>query len=326
MKAAYINQLGAPENILFGDLPKPSIGDTDVLVEVSYAAVNNDDLLVRSGRFPIAKPAPYIIGRTMCGVVRATGRRTTRFMIGERVWSDLLGIHGRQGVCAQYVSADETLLNRLPKTLDEKKTVAFVHSGLIVCLGMLTYGKLGAGESIFIHGASGNIGSAAIQVAKTMGSTVIATAGTQEKVEWCRMLGAAYVYNFTKPDYSKDILKVIPEGVDVYWDLTNEPNLERALLFMRPGGRILLMSNLDLHPALPLKALCWKDCTVKGFNSLNANPEEYNSYGDVICQMLEKGLVKVHIARTFPLQEVGEAHRLLESANPPQSGKILISV
>ncbi len=121
MKAAYIERVGAPENIRFGDLPLPAIGPGDVLVRVGAVGVNPVDTYIRSGRLPADLPLPIIIGRDMAGVVEAAGPAVRRFRPGDRVWCNNQGYAGRQGTFAEYVAVSEGLLYPLPAGVDEQQ-------------------------------------------------------------------------------------------------------------------------------------------------------------------------------------------------------------
>ena len=132
MKAAYIDRIGPPENIHFGELPTPAVGPSDVLVKTTAVCVDPVDILIRSGHLPENLPFPFIVGRDMAGVVQAVGPSVRRFAPGDRVWCNNQGYHGRQGTFAEYLAVREDLLYPLPSGVDDKEAVAFVHSGLIL--------------------------------------------------------------------------------------------------------------------------------------------------------------------------------------------------
>src|SRR4051812_41670296 len=124
MKAAYIERVGPPENIRFGELPTPTVGPSDVLVKTTAVCVDPVDTLIRSGRLPEELPFPFIVGRDMVGVVEAIGPAVTRFARGDRVWCNNQGHHGRQGTFAEYLSVHENLLYPLPQGADGKEVAA----------------------------------------------------------------------------------------------------------------------------------------------------------------------------------------------------------
>src|SRR6516225_721773 len=154
MKAAYIDRVGPPENIQFGELPAPAVGPSDVLIKTTAVCVDPVDALIRSGQLPEDLPFPFIVGRDMAGVVEAVGPAVRRFAPGDRVWCNNQGYAGRQGTFAEYAAVQESLLYALPPGVDDKEAVAFVHSGLTACLG-LQEARLQSDESLFINGGAG---------------------------------------------------------------------------------------------------------------------------------------------------------------------------
>jgi NADPH:quinone reductase-like Zn-dependent oxidoreductase len=161
MRAAYIDAVGPPENIRFGELPTPAVGPSDVLVKTTAVCVDPVDSLIRSGQLPERMSFPFIVGRDMAGVVQAVGPSVTRFAPGDRVWCNNQGYDGRQGTFAEFLAVREDLLYPLPPGVEDKQAVAFVHSALTACIG-LQEAELRAGESVFINGGAGNVGSAVL--------------------------------------------------------------------------------------------------------------------------------------------------------------------
>src|SRR5262249_14755510 len=217
MKAAYIDRVGPPENIRFGELPAPAVGPCDVLVKTTAVCVDPVDALIRGGQLPEALPFPFIVGRDLAGVVQAVGPSVRRFAPSERVWCNNQGHHGRQGTFAELVAVREDLLYPLPPGVDDKEAGAFVHSGLTACLGLQEVG-LRPGELLFINGGAGNVGSAVLQLAWGRGARVVVTAGSDEGLAWCRELGAERAINHRTENVDRALAELAPEGANVYWD------------------------------------------------------------------------------------------------------------
>jgi len=182
MKAAFIERPGPPESIQYGDLENPAPRDKQVLVKVAAVTVNPIDTYIRSGAYPIPLPRPFIIGRDMTGVVQSVGSGVTRFALGQRVWSNNQGYDGRQGTFAELVAVGEDLLYPLPEGVNEQEAVAVLHSAFTACVGLMRKAGIRAGETLFINGGSGNVGSAVLQLARHIGARVVVTAGSAEKV------------------------------------------------------------------------------------------------------------------------------------------------
>src|SRR5215472_9842032 len=207
MKGAYIEKLGPPETIVFGDLPKPVPRASQVLVKVVAVAVNPIDTYIRRGAYSTRMNFPFIVGRDMVGVVESVGDGVERFSPNDRVWCNNQGYDGRQGTFAEYLAIDQEFLYALPNGVDEQRAVAVLHSATTASIGLVREARLRSGESVFINGGAGNVGSAVLQLAAGLGARVIVTAGSDEDLECCRALGAERAVNYK----SEDIIKAITE-------------------------------------------------------------------------------------------------------------------
>jgi NADPH2:quinone reductase len=328
MRAAYINRLGPPENIIFGDLPKAAIGATQALVKVIAVAVDPIDTYIRSGAFPVNLSFPFIIGRDAAGVIEAAGADVRRFSVGDRVWCNNQGYHGRQGTFAEYLAVDERFLYPLPDGADEKELVAVVHSAATAALGLLREAKLRAGESVFINGGAGNVGSAVLQLAVHMGARVMVTAGGDSDLEYCRKSGAERAVNYKTGDIAQAISEFAPNGIDVYWDTTTRPDFERAVPLLAYRGRIVLMAGLDAHPAFPAGAFYTKDCSLHGFAITNASAGDLEDAARTINGCFAQGKLRARIDRMLPLAEAAQAHQLMEDSRQGRiklHGKIVLT-
>ncbi|MGA8593187.1 MAG: NADPH:quinone reductase [Bryobacteraceae bacterium] len=329
MKAAYIEKVGPPENIIFGDLPKPVINAGQVLVKVMAAAVDPIDTYIRRGSFSMDLNFPFIIGRDMVGIVEAVGGNVKRFSPGARVWCNNQGYHGRQGTFAEYLAIGEEFLYPLPDGVDEKRAVAVAHAATTASIGLLREARLRASESLFVNGGAGNVGSAVLQLGANLGARVIVTAGSETDLEYCRALGAERAVNYKTGDIVKAISEFAPGGIDVYWDTTTKPDFERAVPLLAHRGRIILMAGLDAHPALPVGAFYTKDCSMHGFAITNATAQELQDCASAINGSLAKGKLSARIDRVMPLTQAAAAHQLIEDSQRgliKLSGKIVITV
>jgi NADPH2:quinone reductase len=323
MRAAYINRVGPPENIQFGELPAPVVGPSDVLVRTTAVCVDPVDALIRSGQLPEDLPFPFIVGRDMTGVVQAIGQGVKRFAPGDRVWCNNQGHHGRQGTFAELLAVHEDHLYPLPPGVDDKEVVAFVHSGLTACIGLQDAG-LRAGETLFINGGAGNVGSAVLQLAKGRGARVVVTAGSAEGLAWCKELGADRVVNYRTDDVDRALAEFAPEGVHVYWDASGNPDFDKAVARVARRGRIVVMSGYAARPPFPVGQFYVKRCSMHGFAITFLSEEEQRASADEINRWLAQGKLKVRIDRVLPLSETAAAHRLVES-RAPLAGKIVLT-
>jgi NADPH2:quinone reductase len=329
MKAAYIKGLGPPESIIFGDMPEPASGASRAVVRVVAVAVDPIDTYIRGGTFPMNLSFPFIIGRDMVGIVEAVGADVRRFSAGDRVWCNNQGYHGRQGTFAEYLAIDERFLYPLPDSADEKIAVAVVHSATTASIGLLREAKLRAGESVFINGGAGNVGSAVLQLAANLGARVIVTAGSDSDLEYCLQLGAKRAVNYRTGDIVEAISEFAPNGIDVYWDTTTKPDFERAVPLLSHRARIVLMAGLDAHPSFPVGAFYTKDCSLHGFAITNATAEELQDCARAINEWLSKGKLLARVDRVMPLAEAAQAHQLIEDSLRGRlklHGKIVLTV
>jgi NADPH2:quinone reductase len=312
MKAAYILETGPVENIRYGDLPTPAPSSGQALIRVRAASVNPIDVYIRSGAVPMPIPTPYILGCDLAGVVEAVGPGVAGFKVGDRVWGSNQGLLGRQGTFAEYAVVDEHWLYPLEEGVDFETAAAIALVGITAHLGLVRDARLAAGETVFVSGGSGGVGSAVVQMAKALGARVIATAGGPESAAKVRAFGADAVVDYKTGDLAQAVRDFAPDGINVWWETVREPDLERAVPLTAKRGRIVVMAGRDARPTIPLGAFYTRDCKLIGFAMFNASPDEQRRAAEDIRRWLVDGRLRANIDRTFPLSEAGEAHRLQE--------------
>ncbi len=321
MKAAYIEKVGPPENIRFGDFPKPKPADGQVLVRVKAVAVNPIDTYVRAGTVPMDLPLPFIVGCDLAGVVEAVGSKVTRLKVGDRVWGSNQGLLGRQGTFAELVAVEERWLYPIPEDVSEQDAAAVALTGLTAHLGLFRDGHLKVGESVFVHGGAGGVASCVVQMARAIGARVITTAGSEEKLQLCRRLGANVVVNYKTGDVEAALAKFGP--IDLWWENLQEPNLERAVSHLAMRGRVILIAGRKARPVFPVGAFYVKDAAMHGFAMFNAPPEEQRKSAAEINRWLAKGKLRPVIGRVMALSEAAAAHRLQEEKTLHGKGALM---
>jgi NADPH:quinone reductase len=322
MKAAYIRQIGPPENIIYGDLPKPEPTGTQVLVKVSALAVNPVDTYIRAGTIPIELPQPFIVGCDLAGTVEAVGPEVTQFKPGDRVWGSNQGLLGRQGTFAEYACVAQQWLYPTPEEVGDRDAAAVALVAITAHLGLFRHARLKLGEILFVHGGSGGVGSCVVQMAKTIGARVMTTAGSAEKVQACKQLGADLVVNYASDDVDAAIRRFAPGGIDVWWETLREPNLERIVGHMALGGRIVIMAGREARSELPIGPFYVKNCSIHGFAMFNAPAEEQRKCAAEINRWLARGKLRPRIDRVMPLAETAAAHRLQEDNTLRRAGTL----
>lgn len=330
MKAAFITRTGPPEVIQIGDLPDPTPTATQCLIKVHAVDVNPIDVYWRAGMVPAPMTFPFILGRDLAGVVIACGEAVEEFQVGDRVWCSNLGFGGRQGSFAELCAVDQDWLHPIPPGVPDEDIVANALSGITTHLGLVGRAQLKAGETLFVNGGSGGVGSCVVQMAKILGARVITTAGSDAKAELCRRLGADCVVNYRTQDVDAAVREFAPQGVNVWWETLREPNFERVVPLLALRARMVLMAGREAKPALPVGPFYVKDCTLHGFAMFNASAPEQRPGANAINDWMSRGKLKARIDRVLPLAEAAQAHRVQEESTVGKSGvlsgKIVLKV
>ncbi|MCA9163991.1 MAG: NADPH:quinone reductase [Pirellulaceae bacterium] len=313
MKAAYIEQTGPPENIQFGDVPQPTISGSQVLVKVGAVAVNPIDTYIRNGANYWELPKPFIIGCDLAGTVEQVGPEVRHLAVGDRVWGSNQGLIGRQGTFAEYCAVDECWLYKTPDAVSDEAVAACALVGITAHLGLFREARIQAGETLFVNGGSGGVGSMVVQMARAAGARVIATAGSDEKAAACREIGAEAAVNYKTQDVGEAVKQFAPSGVNVYWETVREPDFDKIVSYLGERGRVVLMAGRDARPPFPVGPFYVKGCSLHGFVMFKATPDEQRACADDISRWLAEGKLKANISKTLPLSEAAEAHRLQEN-------------
>ena len=322
MKAAYIRQPGPAESIVYGELPNPQPAGTQVLVKVAAVSLNPVDTYVRSGMVPWNLPVPFIVGCDLAGTVEAIGPEVARFKPGDRVWGSNQGLLGRQGTFAEYAAVEEQWLYPTPPGVSDRDAAAIALVGITAHLGLFRTANLRRGETLFVLGGSGGVGSAVVQMAKAVGASVATTAGSEPKAEICRQLGADAVIRYRTEDIDEAVQRFAPGGVHVWWETLREPDLDRAVKHLALGGRLILMAGREARPPFPVGPFYVKDCSVHGFAMFNAPPDEQRRAADDVNRWLAEGKLRPRISRVMSLAETAAAHRLQEESTIHKSGAL----
>jgi NADPH2:quinone reductase len=322
MKAAYIQQTGPSESIVFGELPKPKPIGAQVLVKVQAVSVNPIDTYVRSGLVPMPLTFPFIPGCDLAGVVEALGPQASRFQPGDRVWGSNQGLLGRQGTFAEYAAVEECWLHATPESVSDEDAAAIALVGITAHLGLVRHARLQPGETLFVNGGSGGVGSTVIQMAKNLGARVMATAGSDAKVKACLMLGADRAINYRTQDIAAAVKAFSLSGVNVWLETTREPDFYRAIGALAQRGRLVLMAGREAAPPFPVGPFYVKGCSMHGYVVFMAPPEEQQACAADINRWLTEGNLKPKIDRILSLSETATAHRLQEEHTIGKTGSL----
>lgn len=329
MKAAIITEPGPPSGIQFTELPSPSVGDHQILVRPSAVAVNPIDTYIRGGLIPMPIPNPFIVGCDFAGTVAAVGAKATRFQVGDRVWGSNQGLLGRQGTFAEEIAIDEAFAYPSPASVldDDLASVALVS--ITAHLGLVQRARLSAGETLFVNGGAGGVGSMVVQIGKALGARVIASVGSADRAEQCRQFGADFVINRTEEDLNEILQREAADGIDVYWETSRTPDFVGMIPRLAENGRLVVMAGREAQPPFPVGPFYVKGCSLHGFAMFKASPEDQQACAKDINGWLASGSIRAHIGRRFPLAETAAAHQLQEDNTlhgaGTLSGKIVLN-
>ena len=312
MKAAFITETGPANNITFDEFPEPHPTDHEVLISVGAVAVNPIDTYVRSGMVSMPLPRPFVVGCDFAGTIEAVGSKVTRFQKGDPVWGSNQGLLGRQGTFAEKIAVDEGFVYPAPRGANHEVLASLALVALPAPLGLVQRAHLSPGEFVFVSGGAGGIGSTVIQIAKALGATVIASAGSDERVEICRQLGADIALNYKTENIRTTVQKQTPGGINVFWETQRTPDFQSSVEILAENGRMIVMAGREARPPFPVGPFYVKGCSLLGFAMFKASKPDQRQAASDINAWIEGGQLKATIGRRFPLSETAEAHQLQE--------------
>jgi putative PIG3 family NAD(P)H quinone oxidoreductase len=321
MRAVVVPEPGGPEALAVRELPDLSPGPGELLLEVVASAVNRADVMQRQGFYPPPPGASEVLGLECSGRVAAVGKGVSGFSPGDEVCALLAG-----GGYAEQVVVPAGQVLPLPEGVDLADAASLPEVACTVWSNLFMVAGLRPGERLLVHGGAGGIGTMAIQLAHALGAEVYATAGSKEKLELCRELGAAQAIDYHAEDFV-EVLRAAG-GADVVLDPIGAKYLSRNVAALATGGRLVVIGlQGGTKGELDLNALMRKRAAVFG-TTLRARPVEEKA---AICAevvehvwpLVAAGRVVSVLRRRFPIEEVAEAHRLMESGN--NVGKILLT-
>lgn len=324
MKVIEIAQPGGPEVLTAASRPVPAVGPKDVLIQVAAAGVNRPDVLQRRGHYPSPPGAPEWPGLEVAGTIVAVGSEVNRFRIGDAVCALLQG-----GGYAQFVAVDARQVLPVPNGLSMIEAAALPEVVFTVWSNVFERGRLGTNDTLLVHGGSSGIGTFAIQIATARGHTVFTTAGSPEKCEYCKRLGAAHAIDYKREDFVERIAELtLGRGVDVVLDMVGGSYLPRNLRVLAEEGRLVVIAaQRGVVGELDLLRIMQRRLVVTGSllrpRSVEFKDQVRQQVEANVWPLLSSGAIKPVIDRVFPLDEAAAAHAYMESG--AHKGKIVLT-
>lgn len=325
MKAIVYDEPGAESVLRLGEAPAPELQPGSLRLRVHAAGVNRADVMQRRGLYPPPPGASPLLGLECAGEVVEVAPGVAGWRTGDRAMALLAG-----GGYAEEVVVDAGSALPVPERLSWAEAAAVPEVFLTVFLNVFQLGGLADGGAVLVHGGGSGIGTAAIQLVKAAGGTVVVTAGSEPKCARCRELGADVAVNYNEADFEAAAREATGgEGVDVVLDSIGAPYLARNLASLRVGGRLVLIGLMGGGKAeLNLALLLLRRLQVIG-STLRARPAPEKAaivrgFQERFGTALEKGEIRAVVDRVLPLAQAAEAHRAMQASE--HFGKIVLEV
>lgn len=322
MRAITYQTFGEPSVLNIEEIPTPTPGPEQLLIQVKAAALNRADILQRRGKYPPPQGESDILGLEIAGEVAAVGQNVTDYKIGDRVF----GLVGSGGY-AQYCVIDSHVAMRIPDTMSFIEAAAVPEAFLTALEALFTLGNLQPDESVLIHAGGSGVGTAAIQLAKFCGATVYTTVGHTEKISRVKLLGADYVIPYKNSDFANEIQQ--QGGVDVIIDFIGARYFENHLALLKTLGRLICVGMMGGSNAqIDLNLVIKKRLQIKGLimraRSLSDKRHMSQHFSKTWLPHFESGKIHPVVDSVFPFNEVHAAHTYMEhNAN---IGKIILQI
>src|SRR5436309_3492281 len=318
MKAILVREFGGPEVLKLEEVPTPKPGAGQVLVRIHAAGVNTYDTYMRAGSYAVKPQLPYTPGSDGAGVVEAVGDGVKKVKKGDRVYT----AKTLSGAYAEYALALEEQVHALPDKISFSQGAGVWVPYTTAYHALHHSAQARASESVLVHGASGGVGSAAVQMARAMGLTVFGTAGTQKGIDLVKREGAHQVFDHSKAGYQEEILKATGgRGADVILEMLANVNLAADLKLLATNGRVIVIGNrgeITINP----RDLMLRRASARGFTLWAITPAEETEIHAGLIAGLENGTLRPVVGKELPLAEAARAHK--EILEPGAGGNILL--
>jgi NADPH2:quinone reductase len=318
MRAIRVHETGGPDALKLEDVGDLRPGPGQVVVRVRAVGVNPVDTYIRAGIHAVKPPLPYTPGMDAAGDVEAIGDGIARVGVGDRVYvaGTLTGAYAEQALC------NESQVHPLPSHVSYSQGAAINVPYATAYRALFHRAKASAGESVLVHGASGGVGIASVQLARAAGMSVIGTGGTDEGRALAAREGAHHVLDHRAPDYLQEVLNLTGgQGVDVILEMLANVNLGNDLKVLAKFGRVVVVGNRGNVEINPRDAM-GRDAAILGMTLMNASERELAGIHAALVAGLENGTLRPIVGREVPLAAAPRAHEAV--MEPGAYGKIVL--
>ena len=324
MRAVLCSAFTGPEDLRIGEIEEPKPASDEILIDVHAASVSFMDHLLVSGLYQMRPPVPFVPGTEAAGVVVAIGEKVTRFQPGDRVacgnWT---------GSYAERMIAKEWKSVRLPAGVAFETAAAVWHNYGTAYYALVDRARAQPGETVFVTGAAGGVGLAAVDLARHLGLRVVAGVGSDDKAALVRSYGASDVVNYRSEDLRARIKSITDgEGVDICFDNIGGAIFEQMARLMKWGGRLMPIGFTSGQiPSVPMNLPLLKNYSIVGVFTgawIEKFPEQAARMNETLAQLLAEGKISPHIDRVLPLDQVKEAMRAV--ANRTVQGRTVLKI
>ncbi len=325
MKAIIVEKPGGADQLKIGNAPKPICGENEILVKVKATALNRADIMQREGKYPSPIGASPILGLEISGVIEEVGSKVFKWKNGDKVFGLIPG-----GGYAEYAVINENMAMKIPANLSFEEAAAIPEVFLTAFQSLVWFGELKAGDFVLIHAGASGVGTAAIQLAREIGSRIIITASA-EKHKICKELGADLTIDYKIKNFRDEVLRFTNNyGVDVIIDFIGGSYFKQNVESLTRDGRMILLATLsggavkdfDVSQILS-KRLKIIGSTLRS-RSLDYQIKLTKDFKDFAYEKISKGIIKPVIDKTYNWTDVAEAHKRMEQNK--NIGKIVLRV
>ena len=318
MKAIRVHEFGGPEVLRLDEVPEPRPAASQLLVRLSAAGVNPVDTYKRAGWHSLSPTLPYTPGEDGAGEVEAVGADAKRFKVGDRVYlaRSVTGTYAEAALCEEWQA------NPLPANVSFEQGACLGVPYTTAYRALFHRATARAGETVLVHGASGGVGLAAVQLARAAGLRVVGTAGTEAGRSLVAEQGAHHALDHGSDGYLEELAPLTAgRGVDIILEMLANVNLDRDLGALTKFGRVVVVGNRGRVEIDPRQAMT-RDAAILGMTLFNATPEDLRSINSALFAGLETGALRPVVGKRLPLSEAARAHR--EVLEPGARGKIVL--